>query len=121
MLSASVIRHFQQIHYAEKSRLPREHRRNIRQPDRRNGIDFNLALFHSIPPANLHMRPLPNPNTARDLSPPHSFAQPLREYHLLNLPPSSPAPRSSSPPPPPVPSARKRSATSVRHPALRDR
>src|SRR5579859_370929 len=83
-----MFRDLQQVQNAQKSRLPRQLRRNIWKPDRLNRIDFNLAFLHPVPPAHSHAGTHPYPHTASDLPATYSLAQPFSERHENSLRPT---------------------------------
>src|SRR5260370_33284621 len=88
LLASTVLRHLQQIQHTQKSRLPRQLRRNVREPDRLNRIDFDCPFSHPVSRANSHVRPHPAPHAARNSPSPDAFAQPLRTHPGLRLLPS---------------------------------
>jgi len=53
----------------------------VSKADRKDGLDLDLALLHSIPVARDDVRTLPDPDAARDLATSDAVAQPLREDH----------------------------------------
>lgn len=83
VLSLSVLRDFQQIEHSEKTRCLCQLRRDIRKPDWRDRIDFDLPFFHRISSAGFHVEPFPDTDAARDFSSTNSLSQTLGEKHAV--------------------------------------
>src|SRR5690348_9091853 len=86
VLAPAVLRDFQQIDDAQKTRFARQLGSDVRKPDRRDRIHFDFAFIHRVPVAHLDVRPHPDADAARDFSAPHSLAQPFGEDHLRPSP-----------------------------------
>jgi hypothetical protein len=85
MLTPAVFRDFQQVQNAKESRLARQFRSYIGEPDRLNRIDLNLAFFHTVPRADGDVGTRPDSYTASDFSAAYSLAKPFREGHEQSL------------------------------------
>jgi len=85
ILAFSVLRHFQQIDYAQETGLAGECGSNIRKTDRLDRVDFDFAFFHAVAYANFDVRLCPYPDAAGDFSAANFFAQPLGEQHIASL------------------------------------
>src|SRR5687768_16643330 len=81
LLAASMLRDFQEVQHAEKPRLARELRRDIRKTDHLDRVHDDLAAIHGIPPTQLDVGPHPDAHTARDFSGADFFAQAFGEGH----------------------------------------
>jgi len=73
VLALAVLRDFEEIEDAKKTRGQRELRSDIGETDRLDGIDFDLAFVHRVAPADFHVRPRPYADAARDFSPTNSI------------------------------------------------
>src|SRR5262245_3229182 len=81
ILAFTVLRDLKQIEHAQEPGFSRQLWSDIREPDRRNRIHFDLALIHAIPATNLDMWTRPYADTASDFSTTNTVAQAFREYH----------------------------------------
>src|SRR5215831_16984335 len=60
-------------------------RRDVRQLDRQDRVDLDLALLYPVAAAHLDVRAHPDPDAARDRPAPHAVAEPLVELHAPSL------------------------------------
>src|SRR4051812_1508700 len=81
----AVIGDLEQIHHAEKAGLARQHRSNIRQTDRLDGVHFDLAFFHRIAASHFDARVHPHADATGDVSTANALAEPLGEHHEKSL------------------------------------
>jgi len=69
VFTAPVFGNLQKIEHAEEARRACQFRRDIGEADLFYGIDVDLACpIERIMIAGLHVRPLPDPNAARDFA-----------------------------------------------------
>ena len=80
-VALAVLRDRQQVLDAVESRLARKVMRDVAPRDRRDRIDDNRSAVHGVAPANLHVRPRPDADAARDLSAADPFAKAFGEHH----------------------------------------
>ena len=64
ILARTVLCNLQKIDNAEEAGFSCQLRRDIREPDRLNGIHFDFAFFHPVSPAGYDMRGFPDSNAA---------------------------------------------------------
>jgi hypothetical protein len=76
----------QQIIHTVKTRFTGETLRDLGDADLRNRIHDDVALFHLIPPTNLHMGARPDANAASDSPLPYSIPQVFAENHMEHHP-----------------------------------
>jgi hypothetical protein len=74
-----------EIACAGKAALAGKTRRDLFERDLNDGINFDLAFFESITPADTNMRTRPDANASRDRTASHAIAQVLREQHHTSL------------------------------------
>lgn len=82
---STVVGDLQEIDDPKETGLSRQLRSNVRKTDRLDGVDFDFAFLHPVPPAHPHMRPCPYPDTARDFSTTNALPQTLGEHHCQAL------------------------------------
>jgi hypothetical protein len=83
--ASTVVRDLEEIDHPKETRLSRQHWSNVRKTDGLDGVYFDLAFLHPIPPASLHMRTCPDADTASDFSTTNAIPQTLGERHWLPL------------------------------------
>jgi hypothetical protein len=83
--ASTVVRDLEEIDHPKETRLSRQHWSNVRKTDGLDGVYFDLAFLHPIPPAYLHMRTCPDADTASDFSTTNAIPQTLGERHWLPL------------------------------------
>ena len=81
VLAPAVLRDFEQVEDAKETRLARQLWSDIREADRLDRIDFDLALVHTVPCTGLDVGMHPYPDAASDFSATNSLAQTLGENH----------------------------------------
>ena len=81
----TVLRHLQQIDDAEEAGFARQLGRDIRETDRLDGIDFDLAFFHLITGPDFYVRAHPDADAAGDFSAANSLTEAFREHHYESL------------------------------------
>lgn len=81
VLATAVFCNLEQIENSKESRFTREFWRDIRKPNRFDGIDFDGAFVHAVSFANRYMRTDPKTNGAGDFSATNSFPKSFGEYH----------------------------------------
>src|SRR5262245_34754262 len=81
MMAFAVPGDLQQIFHAIESRFARQIRGDIPEPNRRNRIHDNVAIFHRVASADLDARAGPDAHAASDSSAAYSLAKALREHH----------------------------------------
>jgi hypothetical protein len=79
--ASTVVRDLEEIDNPKETRLSRQFWSNVRKTDRLDGVYFDLAFLHPIPPAYLHMRTCPDADTASDFSTTNAIPQTLGERH----------------------------------------
>jgi uncharacterized protein RhaS with RHS repeats len=80
-----VLRYFEQVKDAEKSRLPRQLWSDVRESDGVDGVHLDLALIQTVAASHCDARAYPESHAARDLSATDSFAKTLGEHHAESL------------------------------------
>jgi hypothetical protein len=93
ILAFAVLGNLEQVDNTQKPRLSRQFRSDIGKTDGLDGIDFDLAFFHTVPGAGFHVWTRPYPHNASDLPLANSLAKPFGEHHdeiSLHLPGASP-------------------------------
>jgi hypothetical protein len=85
VLSSAMLGNLQKVNDSLEPRLTRKLRSDVAESDRKESINLDFALFHSVAIANHNVGALPDADAASDLTPPHSVAQPLREDHWKTL------------------------------------
>ncbi len=80
-----MLRDFEEIDDTQESRLTRQRRSDIRQPDRVDGIYLDRAFFHTVPGTNSDVGTHPYADTASDLSSTNSIAKSLGKRHEESL------------------------------------
>jgi len=85
ILSFTVLGNFEQIDYAQETRLARELRGDVRQADGFDRVDLDLTLLHLVTAAGGHPWTGPETDGRRDFSAPNTGAQPLGEGHSVSL------------------------------------
>jgi hypothetical protein len=68
VLTWPVFRDLEQVHNAHEPGLASEFGRDVSKADRKDGIDLDLALLHSISVARDDVRTLPDPDAAGDVA-----------------------------------------------------
>ena len=81
----AVLRHFKQVNQAQEARFARQLWSDIRETDRRNGIDLYFAFLHGIAGAHCDMRACPYTDAASDFSAANAFAEALGEHHQTSI------------------------------------
>jgi hypothetical protein len=81
----AVIGNLEKIDHPKEARLSRQLGSDIRKTDGLDGIYFDLAFLHPIPPACLHMRTCPDPDAASDFSAANAIPQTFGERHCQRL------------------------------------
>src|SRR5262245_29244435 len=81
MMAFAVPGDLQQIFHAIESRFARQISSDIPDPNRRNRIHANVAIFHRLASADLHARTGPDAHAASDSSAAYSLAKALCEHH----------------------------------------
>lgn len=64
----TVVRDLEEVDNSKETGLSRQLGSNVRKTNRLDGVYFDLAFLHPIPPANLHVRTCPHADTAGDFS-----------------------------------------------------
>ena len=82
VLAFAVLRNLEKIQHAKETRRARQRRSDIRETNGLDGIDFDLAVLHRIPPAHFDVGTHPYSHAASDLAATNSFAQPFGENHI---------------------------------------
>jgi hypothetical protein len=77
--------HFEKIDYVLEAALARKIRSYIVDANRRDRVDFNLAPFHSVSPADGNARLMPYADAAGNRARPDAIAQVLLEEHVASL------------------------------------
>lgn len=85
VLAFTVLCDLEQIDDAKEPRFARQCRSNIRKTDRRDRIDYDFTFFHTVSVARFDVGPQPYSDTASDLSPANSFAEPFGKHHTETL------------------------------------
>lgn len=85
MFAAAVFRDLEELDHISETRTSCQVQRDVGQPDRPNGIHFDLTLIHAVAPANLDVRTGPYSNTARNGASSHSLSELLGEDHAASL------------------------------------
>ena len=85
ILARTMLRDLQQIDHTQEPGLSRQRWSYLQKSDRLDRIHFDLTFLHTVPATNPDMRPLPDSNAARDLSPANALAKPLGEHHEESL------------------------------------
>jgi hypothetical protein len=80
-----MFRHIEKIPYAFEAAGARQFQSDIRERNRNDRIDFDLAFLHAIPLTNGYAGPMPDANAAGDTAGTDSIAQILYEQHLASL------------------------------------
>jgi hypothetical protein len=88
--ASTVVRDLEEIDNPKETRLSRQYWSNVRKTNRLDGVYFDLAFLHPIPPAYLHMRTCPDADTASNFSTTNAIPQTLGERHWLPLRPIFP-------------------------------
>ena len=81
VLSLPMLCDLEQRVQIREARLAHQFGSDIGKIDGFYRIDFNLALFHGITPADFHMRMHPDSDAASYIAAANSVAQPLVEHH----------------------------------------
>jgi hypothetical protein len=84
-LAFAMFRHLQQVDDSEEAGFARQLRRDVREADWLDGIDFDLALFHLIAGSDFDVGARPDADAAGDFSAANSVAEALREHHYESL------------------------------------
>ena len=66
---------FEQIADRREAAFEGEARRDLFDRDRRDGVDFDLAVFETISPAGTNVRTHPHPNASSDRAASNAIAQ----------------------------------------------
>src|SRR2546421_13051512 len=75
VVAAAVSRDSQHVIHAVEPRFTREIVGDVGNGNRRNRIDDDVALVHSVPATDLYVRTRPDANAASDSPPPDSLAK----------------------------------------------
>lgn len=84
-LAFTVLRNLEQIDYAKEARFPCQLRSDIRETDRRNGVHYDLTVFHTVPATGCDVGTRPYSDAAGDFSGTNSLAKALGEGHDMSL------------------------------------
>ena len=88
VVAFAVFCDFEQIDDAEKPRFACQLRRNVEEPDRFDGIDFDLAFLHRVAVPDLYVRAGPDADATGNLTRPDPLAQTFRKDQAASLHPS---------------------------------
>jgi hypothetical protein len=77
----AVTSNLEKIDHSKEARLARQLRSNVRKTDGLDGVHFDFACLHPIPPAYLNMRTCPDAYAARDFSSTNAIPQTPGERH----------------------------------------
>jgi len=83
--ASTVVSDLEEIDNPKETGLSRQYWSNVGKTDRLDGVYFDLAFLHPIPPAYLHMRTCPDADTASDFSTTNAIPQTFGERHWLPL------------------------------------
>ena len=90
VLTFTVFRYLEQVNNAEKAGLSRQLRRNLLEPDRLDGIHFDLTFFHAVSVAGFHVGMRPDSDATGYFSATNSLTEALGEDHEKSLHVSAP-------------------------------
>jgi len=82
VLATAMFCDLEQIENSKKSRFAREFWRNVWEPDRFDGINFDGAFVHGVSVTNQNMRTGPKTDAAGDFSVTNSFPKSFGKYHV---------------------------------------
>ena len=85
VFATPMLRHLEKIAYAVKAACVGEIWSDLIKRDRGNRINFDLALFHSVPFAHGNVRPMPYTHAGTNGTRPNRIAQILYEQHANSL------------------------------------
>jgi hypothetical protein len=86
VIAGAMLCYLQQIRSALEARLNRQIMSDVVQRDRLDGIDQDLTFIHLVPPPDLDVWPLPDPDTASDEPAAHTFPKTFRKHHASPSP-----------------------------------
>src|ERR1035441_4396136 len=81
VLAFTVLRHLEQIHDAQETRLARQLPSDIRKTDWLDRIHLDLTFVHPVPVAHFDVGPRPYSDAASDFTATNSVAKALGEDH----------------------------------------
>lgn len=84
-LASTVLGYFEKVQNAQKNRLARQRRSNIREAYRLNRVHLDLAFIDAVPAAHLHVGAHPDAHAARDLPTAAPLAKPFGKHHAESL------------------------------------
>jgi hypothetical protein len=85
IFSATMFRHVEKIPHACKATCAHQIRRDLRECNWKDRIDFDLAFLHAIPLTYDDSRTMPYAHATRDTAGTDSVAQILYEQHVASL------------------------------------
>jgi hypothetical protein len=81
IFTPAVFRDLEKVQDTEESRLARQLGSNVKQPNRLDRVDLDLAFLHAVSRAYPDAGSCPDADTARDLPSTYSLAKSLGERH----------------------------------------
>ena len=84
-IAFAVLRYLQQVDDSEEAGFTCQLGRDVRQTDRLDGVNFDLALFHLIAGSSLDVGTRPDADAAGDFSTANALAEALCEHHDESL------------------------------------
>ena len=79
--AASMLGDFEQVKNAEEAGCASQLGRDVGEADGLNGVDFDLAFFHGVTPADFDARGLPDADTQGDVAATDAIAEAFGEHH----------------------------------------